>query len=176
MPIKTMPSRAATALVYGTPVPLLRRLPARTAARHFPRASDSCTQSPLRKNRTVFARRQTQTQAASRDNEDGEVAQGESLVHFLMEQCPDEQGTDLAVLIHELGSATKRLADVLAGAGLQGLTGAAGGQNQSGDKQQKIDVTAVGALLLLSGMCSLDGSCCRFPDKCVYHIAVLSMS
>jgi len=55
---------------------------------------------------------------------------------------PEVQDGDLAILLSELASATKHLADTLAAASIQGLTGSAGTQNLTGDKQQKLDVVA----------------------------------
>lgn len=69
-----------------------------------------------------------------------------SLPRFLAEETsemPEVEGSDLAILLNDLASATKILADTLAMAGIRGLTGNAGGENSSGDKQQQLDVIAV---------------------------------
>jgi len=68
-----------------------------------------------------------------------------SLPRWLAEETramPEVEAGDLAVLLSEIALGSKRLADALASAGIDGTFGSAGGQNATGDSQQTMDVTA----------------------------------
>uniref|UniRef100_A0A061QYB8 fructose-bisphosphatase n=1 Tax=Tetraselmis sp. GSL018 TaxID=582737 RepID=A0A061QYB8_9CHLO len=68
-----------------------------------------------------------------------------TLQRFLMEEVqwvPEAEDSDLAILLSDVASATKRIADVLASAGIEGLMGKNESVNMTGDKQQKLDVVA----------------------------------
>ena len=72
-----------------------------------------------------------------------------TLDRFILEEQKSFPGStgELSLLLMRLGVAGKRIASVLARAGLTGALGAAGSENVQGEEQKKLDVVANDILL-----------------------------